>query len=121
MNMQDLGYWFVGFMFTWPIILFVLYVIAVQYERGGAWKLMAPFTLLVILVDVALNIVFVSLLLSEMPFKHSTFLGRREFTISDRLERLVDEQSHVGSIARFSSKQLNRFAPSGVHIRNYKG
>ena len=79
------------------------------------------FAAITLIVDAIINITIVSLILHEMPFKHSKFLGRREITISDRLERLVDCTGNLGKIARLTSKQLNRFAPSGVHIRNFKG
>ena len=51
------------------ILLFLLYPIAVQFERGGWWLLLAPITLLTLLLDVVCNYTELALLTWDLPQK----------------------------------------------------
>lgn len=96
--------------FVWlPLALAVLYIPAIQYERGGRWKLMMPLTLVVAIVDVWLNWTTFSLLLWSAP-------GKKEITFSQHLERLVFDTGWRGLIARLVARYTNRFDPTPPHI-----
>lgn len=107
-----------------PLLLALLYVPAIQIERGGFWKIFYLVAIPALIIDVIANTFVLSLIYRDLPFQYSEFLHRREFTFSDRLERFVLFETRLGKISRFISKLLNRFAPSGVHIKNlqnYRG
>lgn len=104
-----------------PITLAILYPLAIQYERGGFFYIVVPFfTVPALIIDIFMNITFITIIYGELPFKYSTFLGRPEITYSDRLERWVDVDNELGDTSRFVAKWLNRIAPSKKHIRNLK-
>lgn len=92
-----------------PLFLAAAYPLAIQYERGGWWKLLMPFTLVVAIVDVWLNWTTFSMLLASTP-------GRKEITFSQHLERLVSQQNLRGLIARAVARYTNRFDPTPPHI-----
>lgn len=92
-----------------PLLLAVLYIPAIQYERGGWWKLLTPLTAMVALLDVYLNWTTFSLLLGSMP-------GRKEITFSQHLERLVFERGLRGRLARAIARYTNLFDPTPPHI-----
>ena len=92
-----------------PIALAILYIPAIQYERGGLWKVLMPFTAMVALLDVYLNWTTFSILLRSTP-------GRKEITFSQHLERLVLEQGLRGKVARVIARYTNRFDPTPPHI-----
>lgn len=93
-----------------PVALAVLYIPAIQYERGGLWRVLMPFTALVALLDVYLNWTTFSLYLASAP-------GKREYTLSQHLERLVFDPGWRGYIARAVARYTNRFDPTPPHIR----
>lgn len=90
------------------ILLWVLYPIAIQYERGGWWYLVAPITFIAWVVDVIANCTELSLLFLEFP---------REPTFSQRLSRLVRSTGWRSDLARRIAPVLNQIAPSGSHIK----
>lgn len=92
-----------------PLLLAVLYIPAIQYERGGWWRLLMPFTALVALLDVYLNWTTFSLYLWSAP-------GKKEYTLSQHLERLVFEQGLRGTAARVIARYTNLFDPTPPHI-----
>lgn len=92
------------------LLLALLYPIAIQIERGGWWRILAPITILALLVDVLANFTELSLAMWEWPH-------RGEWTFSTRLERLIREQGWRGDIARPVARILNFIAPSGKHIQ----
>lgn len=94
------------------LLLALLYPIAVQYERGGWWRVVAPITALAMVIDVAANHTELSLALWERP-------RRGEWTFSTRLERLVLISGRRGNVARRIARALNWIAPPGhPHIKN---
>jgi len=94
------------------LLLALLYPLAIQYERGGWWRIVAPVTAFALLIDVLANYTELSLAMLEWP-------KRGEWTFSTRLERLFREQGWRGDIARPVSRVLNWFSPTGhPHIKN---
>lgn len=94
-------------MFAAPVLLGMLFPLAIQYKRGG-WFL--PFMLLagVLLVfDVLLNFTSLALLTLDVPRKG-------EWTFSQRLSRLIHRTDWRGNIARRVAAYLNRFDPHHV-------
>ena len=89
-------------------LLWVLYPIAIQVERGGWWQLLWPVTILAWIVDVLANWTELSLLMLELP---------REPTFSQRLSRLVRSTGWRSDLARRIAPVLNQIAPSGSHIK----
>lgn len=111
--------------FTWffilsPFVLAILYPIAIQYERGGFWFILVPFvTFPTFLIDIFANATMISIIYGEMPFKYSHILNRREYTFSDRLERLVKDESHeLYNVSVMIALWLNKVSPSKKHIKN---
>ena len=91
------------------ILLALLYPLAVQYERGGWWKLLAPLTLVTLLLDVVLNYTELALLTWDRPLSG-------EWTFSTRLKRLQTDRGWRGVLARYVVVYLNFFAPDGKHV-----
>ena len=101
---------FLRFQFLYlPLALAAAYPVVIQYERGGWWKLLMPFTLVAALVDVYLNFTTFSLYLWDAP-------GKREVTFSQRLERLVFDKGFRGAAARLIARFTNYFDPTPPHI-----
>jgi hypothetical protein len=92
-----------------PLGLAAAYPVAIQYERGGWWKLLMPFTLIAALVDVWLNFTTFALYLWSAP-------GRKEYTFSQHLERLVFDTGWRSYIARMVARYTNKFDPTPPHI-----
>ena len=91
------------------ILLALLYPIAVQYDRGGRWRLLAPLTLLTIGINMLANYTELALLTWDLPRP-----GERTF--SQRLRRLVNDDGWRGVLARGIAEALNYFAPDGRHV-----
>lgn len=92
-----------------PVLLAAAYPLAIQYERGGWWKLLMPFTLVVAIVDVYLNFTTFALYFRSMP-------RRKEITFSQHLERLVFDSGWRGVMARLVARYTNKFDPTPPHI-----
>ncbi|PHM20924.1 MAG: hypothetical protein CK604_00495 [Curvibacter sp. PD_MW3] len=93
------------------LILWPLYIIGVQYERGGWWVVLMPITLVALVLDVWLNFTELALLTWDWPRNED------ELTFSNRLKRLVHDGGWRGSFARFVARgMLDPFAPGGRHV-----
>jgi len=92
------------------VLLALLFPVAIQYERGGWYRLLLPITLLALVVDVAANWTELSLVFWELP-------KPGEYTFSSRLERLVLSATWRGAVARRVATVLNLIAPSHRHIK----
>lgn len=89
------------------VLLALLYPIAVQYERGGWWRLLAPVTISALVIDIIANYTELALLTWDFPM-------RGEYTFSTRLKRLQRERGWRGSLARPIVAYLNFFYPGHV-------
>lgn len=92
-----------------PLLLAAVYPAAIQYERGGWWRLLLPLTAVAALIDVWLNWTTFSLYLWSAPAK-------REYTLSQHLERLVFDPGWRGYVARAIARYTNLFDPTPPHI-----
>ena len=84
------------------LLLAFMYPLAVQYERGGWWHVLAPFTLLALVIDVLANYTELALLTWDFP-------KRNEFTFSTRLKRLQKDPGWRGILAKPIIRYLNFF------------
>lgn len=91
------------------LLLLVLYPIAIQFERGGWWRLLFPITLLALIVDVVANYSELALLTWDWPAKG-------EYTFSTRCLRLQYYDTWGGKVARCVKAYTNYFDPDGKHI-----
>ena len=91
------------------ILLIILYPFAIQYTRGGWWRLMILVTVLASIIDVIVNYTELALLTWDFPRKG-------EYMFSMRLERLIHNDDWRGSLARAIAVPLDYFDPSGRHI-----
>jgi hypothetical protein len=90
------------------LLLALLYPIAVQYERGGWWRLVAPVTVLALLIDVIATHTELALICG--------WPRKGEWTFSTCLLRLRYRGDLVGRLCRGVIVYLNFFAPNGKHV-----
>jgi hypothetical protein len=91
------------------LLLALLYPLAVQYERGGAWRLLAPVTVLALVIDGLANYTELALLTWDWPLPG-------EWTFSTRLKRLKRSPGWRGVLAWRVAVYLNYFSPTGKHV-----
>ena len=91
------------------LLLFLLYPLAVQYNRGGAWRLLFPVTLVAFLLDILANYTELAILTGDFP-------REGEYTFSQRCKRMKLQDTWGGKVARFIEPYLDYFDPSGDHI-----
>lgn len=91
------------------LLLALLYIPAIQYERGGWWRLMMPVTVVTLVIDVIANYTELALITWDMPQKG-------EYTFSKRLERLVWSMGWRGRLARSVVRWLNKYDPTPPHV-----
>lgn len=92
-----------------PLALLNLYVVSIQYERGGWWRALYPVAVVGLVVDVLLAHSLLAVCLWDCP-------RRGEWTFSKQLGRLVTRTDWRGSLARYIARILDAIAPSGRHI-----
>lgn len=90
------------------LLLFLLYPIAIQFERGGWWYLLFPVTLVTFIIDILTNYTELALVFG-LP-------RRGEWTFSQRLKRLSYRADWRGDLARWCIDYTNRFDPDGRHV-----
>lgn len=90
--------------------MWLLYIVGVQYKRGGLWNSVLPVTVLALLFDMLFNYTLFALLTWDYP-------KPGEFTFSDRLDRLIHYDDWRGILARNVARyMLDPFDPTGRHI-----
>lgn len=95
-----------------PLLLLLLYVVGIQYQAGGICKALLPVVLVAWLLDVLLNwTVFIVYTWFDVPSWQ-----RREFTLSQRLARLIAAGGVVGALCWTLACILNALCPGGVHV-----
>lgn len=93
------------------LLMWSLYVVGVQYKRGGLWGAVLPITVIALVFDVICNYTLFALCTLDWP-------RRGEYTFSERLNRLVHLDDWRGALARAVAQfMLDPFDPSGRHIR----
>jgi hypothetical protein len=90
------------------LLLALLYPLAVQYERGGWWRLVAPVTLFTLLIDVIATHSELALICG--------WPRKGEWTFSTCLLRLRYRGDLVGKLCRGVIDYLNFWAPDGRHV-----
>ena len=90
-----------------PLGLLALYVLYIQYERGGAWIVFKLFGIPGYPLDVFYNVVL-CLLMGRLPMK---------LTITVELPALAKLGGLRGEFAIALANFLNWFAPSGKHVQ----
>jgi len=91
------------------LLLALLYPLAIQYERGGWWRVVLPVTALALVIDVLANYSELALLTWDWP-------QANEFTFSKRLARLRLLPGWRGWACWRVARWLDWCAPSGVHV-----
>lgn len=92
------------------LVMWLLYIVGIQYRRGGVWRVVLPVTIAALLLDVALNYTLFALLTLDFP-------QPGEYTFSQRLGRLVCGADWRSALARWVAKYMLDWAdPSGQHI-----
>lgn len=90
--------------------MWLLYIIGVQYERGGNWRVLAPVTALALVADAVLNYTLFAVLTLDFP-------RAGEYTFSRRLSRLKRTLGWRGVQATYIAEHmLDPFSPLGKHI-----
>ena len=89
--------------------LAICYVLWIQHERGGVWKLCHVFGILGYLPDVVANHTTFAFLFWRKPESGA-------WTFSQQLGNLVQDDGWRGVLARRIAAVLDRIAPSGKHI-----
>lgn len=93
------------------ILLWILFPIGIQYERGGWWWLLFPFfTIPTYILDVLANYTELALVFWDYPKKG-------EYTFSKRLERLRKGEERKNKLASYIANILNDISPRGDHIK----
>jgi len=94
-----------------PLLMFLLYVVGIQYQAGGVCLLLAFVTVFAWLLDILLNyttlVVYTAF---DIPQR-----ARREFTFSQRMPRLIAAGGTVGRLCLMLAHALNALAPK-IHI-----
>ncbi len=91
------------------LILALIYPVAIQYRRGGAWLALTPFAVVAITLSAVVNHTEMALLFWEFPRKG-------ENTLSVRLARLQLDTGWRGKIARPIARYTDYFDPTGKHV-----
>lgn len=107
--MNDYQIWIATWPLWAPFSMLIWYAIGIQYERGGLWRMLLPFTFLGFLYDVLLQYTLFQVYFWEIA-------PRGEFTISMRLGRLVSRSDWRGIWSRKLAWLLNWMSPKGVHV-----
>lgn len=92
-----------------PLILALRFVVAIQYRRGGWWRVLTPLALGAALLDVYLNYTTCTLLLWDWPRAGET-------TISKRCKRLVFDSGWRGVVARLIARFTNKFDENHIPL-----
>ena len=93
-----------------PLILWLLYIPAIQFKRGGWWLLLYPFTFIVALLDILLNYTVLALYTWDWP-------RRGEITFSKRLDRLILLGDWRGVVCSYIAFHLlDPIDPTGKHV-----
>lgn len=79
------------------VVLWLRFIVAINFERGGWWRLLVPLAIKAGALDIALNYTTFRWLMNSRP-------GPGEHTISKHMERLVTWQNRRGAFCRYTAK-----------------
>lgn len=88
----------------------VSYGIAIQFKRGGIYRALIPFTVIVLVLNVLANFIELPLIFGRPR--------RGEWTISSRVKRMISDPTEVPSrrkLARLVQVFLDACEPDGKH------
>lgn len=97
-----------------PLVLLLLYVSGIQYEAGGICMALIPIVLVGWVLDWLYNWTVFSIVTRDVP-------SRAEFTISQRLARLILRGGYTGAACLLLACILNALCIGGNHIKLPKG
>lgn len=93
-------------------LLWVLYAIGIQYQRGGWWRVCLVAAVPAMVLNVLANYSSLALITWDWP-------QRKEYTFSVRLQRLVLAPGWRGVLAWAIARYLlDPFDPDGYHIKS---
>lgn len=99
---------YLAWLMLWlPLILLLAYPPAIQFERGGWWRLLFWIYYPAVVLNVFLNHTTLALYLWDLP-------ARGEWTFSTRLKRLQYYPGWRGVVARVIRDYLNFFQNNHV-------
>jgi hypothetical protein len=93
---------------TYLLIAYTIYALGVQYLRGGAWRIVAPFTVVALLMSWTLNQTLARVIYGKPADWKETF--------SKHTARTVGVAGWRGRIARLVAALLNFAAHDEKHI-----
>ena len=107
-----------------PILMYVLYIIGIQFERT-TWPLPLRllclcFALPALILDFILEWTLISLYLGQWPQDADDGSGKTEWTISDRLNRLCLQTDWRGQIA-LGAHLVQRLLPASGEEKCWMG
>ena len=91
------------------LLLWLLYPIAIQAERGGWWRVCYVLWPFALVIDVWANYTELALITLDCP-------KWGEWTFSLRLRRLRTLPGWRGEFGKYAARVLDSIAPSGVHV-----
>jgi hypothetical protein len=91
------------------LLTLLLFPVAIQYERGGAWHVLFPLYFIVAVLDVIANYTEISLLCLAWPEAGKP-------TVSMRIPGILLQGGWRGALAYDVARYLNYFAPGHKHI-----
>lgn len=92
-----------------PLILAARFTLAINYRRGGWWRVLTPLALRAAFLDVYLNYTTCTVLLWDWPQKGET-------TISKRCKRLVFDLGWRGVVAKTIARFTNYFDADHIQL-----
>ena len=106
--------WLPLILLTWlllwlPLILLAVYPAAIQFERGGWWRLLFWLYYPAAVLDVLLNYTVLALYTWDFP-------RAGEYTFSRRLSRLLLRSDWRRWFAVVLKSFLDYFDPKGIHV-----
>ena len=115
----------VGAFLGLPLLMLMLYVVGIQFERPTLWTplryICVPVALIALFLDVILNWSLFSVYLRQWPeYEITDTVQCVEWTFSERINRLCLERSWQGRMSLAIGRFLNFFAYGNDHIPNAK-
>ncbi len=98
-----------GIVFGALLLMLAVYAVGVQYQRGGAWRVVLPVTAVALLMSIALNQTLARVIYGRPAHWRETF--------SKHTARMQAATGLRGRTARLVAALLNFFAHDERHIK----